>query len=226
MSQLWKSNVPTVSVWHWCTSFTSLILIRKHDIQSTFAQNSEELWHLEKSSVSSMTMHREGGDGDWDKWQFSEHQQSWWAPSCDLTGCRTLSSYAPGVQEVNSISQWLRIWTLESDRSRLKLQIWPHPTYTRCPDEVPANGGTAVVQPLSCTRLFAALWTAAHQASLSFTISQNLLKLMSIESTMPSSHLILCCPPSFLALNLSQHYSLFQWVGSSHQVAKVLELQG
>ena len=37
-------------------------------------------------------------------------------------------------------------------------------------------------------------WTAAHQASLSFTNSQSLLKLMSIESVMPSNHLILCCP--------------------------------
>ena len=37
-------------------------------------------------------------------------------------------------------------------------------------------------------------WTAAHQASLSFTNSQNLLKLMSIESVMPSNHLILSCP--------------------------------
>ena len=37
-------------------------------------------------------------------------------------------------------------------------------------------------------------WTAAHQASLSFTISQSLLKLMSIESVMPSNHLILCRP--------------------------------
>ena len=37
-------------------------------------------------------------------------------------------------------------------------------------------------------------WTAACQASLSFTISQNLLKLTSIESVMPSNHLILCCP--------------------------------
>ena len=40
---------------------------------------------------------------------------------------------------------------------------------------------------------FATLWTAACQASLSFTISHSLLKLMSIESVMPSSHLILCC---------------------------------
>ena len=37
-------------------------------------------------------------------------------------------------------------------------------------------------------------WTAARQTSLSFTISRNFLKLMSIESVMPSNHLILCCP--------------------------------
>ena len=49
-------------------------------------------------------------------------------------------------------------------------------------------------QLLSCVRLFATPWTAAHQASLSITNSQNLLKLMSIESVMPSNHLILCCP--------------------------------
>ena len=40
-------------------------------------------------------------------------------------------------------------------------------------------------------------WTAAHQASLSFTISWSLLKFMSIESVMLSNHLILCCPFSF-----------------------------
>ena len=50
------------------------------------------------------------------------------------------------------------------------------------------------VQSLSCVRLFATPWTAARQASLSITNSQSLLKLMSIESVMPSSHLILCCP--------------------------------
>ena len=43
-------------------------------------------------------------------------------------------------------------------------------------------------------QLFVIPWTAAHQASLSFTISWSLLKLMSIESMMPSNHLILCCP--------------------------------
>ena len=47
---------------------------------------------------------------------------------------------------------------------------------------------------LSRVRFFATLWTAARQASLSITNSQSLLKLMSIESVMPSNHLILCCP--------------------------------
>ena len=47
---------------------------------------------------------------------------------------------------------------------------------------------------LSLVRLFAAPWTAAHQASLSITNSQSLLRLMSIELEMPSSHLILCHP--------------------------------
>ena len=45
---------------------------------------------------------------------------------------------------------------------------------------------------LSRVQLFAAPWTAAHQASLSITNSQNLLELMSIKSVMPSNHLILC----------------------------------
>ena len=50
------------------------------------------------------------------------------------------------------------------------------------------------IQPLSHVRLFATPWTAAHQASLSITNSQSLPKLMSIESVMPSNHLILCPP--------------------------------
>ena len=50
------------------------------------------------------------------------------------------------------------------------------------------------VQFLSCVRLFTTPWTAARQASLSITTSWSLLKLMSIESVMPSSHLTLCHP--------------------------------
>ena len=51
-----------------------------------------------------------------------------------------------------------------------------------------------VVQSLSHLWVFATPWTAAHQASLSFIISQSLLKLMSMESVLVSNHLILCCP--------------------------------
>ena len=51
-----------------------------------------------------------------------------------------------------------------------------------------------VVKSLSCVRLFVTPWTAARQASLSFTISWSLLKLIFIESVMPSNHLVLCHP--------------------------------
>ena len=55
-----------------------------------------------------------------------------------------------------------------------------------------------VVQSLSHVQLFVTSWTVARQASLSFTISQSLLKLMSIESVMPSNRLVLCHPLPFL----------------------------
>ena len=59
---------------------------------------------------------------------------------------------------------------------------------------LPHTSQNFVVHSLSHVWLFATPWTSACQASLSFTISQSLLKLMSIESVMPSNHLILCCP--------------------------------
>ena len=58
---------------------------------------------------------------------------------------------------------------------------------------------------LSRVSVFTSQRIAAHQASLSFTIFQILLKLVSIEQVMPSNHLLLCCPPSPPAFNLSQH---------------------
>ena len=63
-----------------------------------------------------------------------------------------------------------------------------------------------VVQSLSHVRLFATPWTAVRQASLSFTISQSLLKFMTIELMVPCNRLIHPLrPPSPTALNLS-HY--------------------
>ena len=66
------------------------------------------------------------------------------------------------------------------------------------------------VQSLSYVRLFATPWTAAPQASMSITKFRSFLKLMAIESVMPFNHLILCCPHSPPAFNLSQHQGLFQ----------------
>ena len=79
-------------------------------------------------------------------------------------------------------------------------------------------------QLLSHVRLFVTPWTAAPQASLSSTNSWSPPKLISIESMIPSNHLILCRLLLF-TLNLFQHQGLFKWVSSSHQVAKVLEFQ-
>ena len=75
------------------------------------------------------------------------------------------------------------------------------------------------VQSLSHVQLFVTSWTAACQASLSITNSWSLLKLMSIETVMPSNHPILCRPLLCLP-------SIFPSIRAfSHQVAKVLELQ-
>ena len=62
------------------------------------------------------------------------------------------------------------------------------------PETQMINIQSSAVQSLSRVWLFASPWIAAHQASLSITISWSLPKLMSIESLMPSSHLILCRP--------------------------------
>ena len=81
------------------------------------------------------------------------------------------------------------------------------------------------VQLLSCVQLFATPWTVAYQASLSITNSQSLLKLLSIESVIPSNHLILChhlllLPSIFPSIRVFSNKSAlhFMW-------AEVLELQ-
>ena len=76
------------------------------------------------------------------------------------------------------------------------------------------------VQSLSCVQIFATAWTAAHQASLSITNSQSLLKLISTESVMPSNHFILCLPfsshlPSIPASESFQRSQFFASGGQS-----------
>ena len=81
-----------------------------------------------------------------------------------------------------------------------------------------------VVQSLSHVQLFATPWTAAHQASMSFCISQSLLKLMSIESMMPfnissSVTLFSSCPQSFPA---SRSFPMCQFFASGGQTIRAL----
>ena len=87
-----------------------------------------------------------------------------------------------------------------------------------------------IFQSLSRVRLFATPWTVARQASLSITNSQSLPKLMSIESVMPSNHLILCCPlfllpsifPSVRVFPMGQLFASGQSIGASASASVLL----
>ena len=85
---------------------------------------------------------------------------------------------------MSNLSGW---WSLQTSN-----QTWSH--YLHSHSIFYLIKEFSSVQWLSCVRPFAKPWTAARQASLSITNSRSLLKLMSIESLMPSNHLILCCP--------------------------------
>ena len=86
------------------------------------------------------------------------------------------------------------------------------------------NKFLVVVQLLSRVWLFATTWTMAHQASLSFTVSQSLLRFMSVESVMLSNHLILC---HLLLLwpSIFPSIKVFSNESTLHHMVKVLELQ-
>ena len=81
--------------------------------------------------------------------------------------------------------EYASVWCL-GRASRSSSRQWKEDIYV--------NVLISSVQSLSRVRLFVTPWAAAHQAPLSITNSRSLLKLMSIESVMPSNHLILCCP--------------------------------
>ena len=81
----------------------------------------------------------------------------------------------------------------------------------------------AVVQLLDHVQLFVTSWTVAHQAPLSSTISQSLLKFMSIELMMLSNHVILCHP--LLLHSVFPSIKVFSSGLTLHQEAKLLALQ-
>ena len=110
-----------------------------------------------------------------------------WVQLCEDTLSGVLAVILqPHGDESNAENEWTEKWTLSS----CILKIF------------------SSVQLLSYVLLFAIPWTAAHQASLSFTTSQSLLKLVSIESVMPSNRLILCRPLLLLPL-ICPHIRVF-----------------
>ena len=98
--------------------------------------------------------------------------------------------------------------------SQIQTITWKHLT------SFPVNWMFSSVQLLSHVRLFETPWITAHQPSLSITKSRSSHRLMSIESVMPSSHPILCCPLLLLPSNPRSIKSfpmsqLFAWGGQS-----------
>ena len=108
----------------------------------------------------------------------------------DLIGIKSnmlLFFFLSLIIELKSLSQ---VWVFVTPRT-VAYQAPPSVEFSR------QEYWFSSVQLLSRVQLFATPWTAALQASLSIINSQSLLKLMSIESVMPSNHLILCCPRLF-----------------------------
>ena len=99
-------------------------------------------------------------------------------------------------------------------------ELWKHDAESKKPKTKNMDS----VQSLSHVQLFATPWTAARLASLSISNSWSLLKLMSIESVMPSNHLILY-RPFLLPSSIFPSISVFSNESSSCWVAKVLEFQ-
>ena len=125
-------------------------------------------------------------------------------------------SWGPVVGGISIISYKVKdkwIWTLDPSTTKERVTvhcgtfgIWQAP-YSPFEYVVSVHYFSSV-QSLSCVRLFVTPRTAAHQASLSITNSQILLKLMSIESVMPFNPLLSSpAPPAF---KLSQHQGLFK----------------
>ena len=127
----------------------------------------------------------------------------------------TLCSQCRGLNSIPSPGTRSHMWQLRVHMSQQMILLAT--SKTQCKKRKTISS----VQSLSHSQLFVTPWTAAHQSSLSITNSWNLLKLMSIESVMPSNHIILCrpfssCPQSFPASGSFQMSQLLAPDGQSN----------
>ena len=111
------------------------------------------------------------------------------------------------VSDVMCASGFLPIYTCKCHKSGRLCAVYTHVGYHM------SLSMFSSVQSLSCVRLSETPWIAAHQASLSISNSQSLLRLMSIESVMPSNYLILCrslllLPSIFLSIRVFSNESV------------------
>jgi len=108
--------------------------------------------------------------------------------SRNLSAGRSLSIFMI-FSKVQCITNWNSEYTMRdiTVKETRTLQLWDNPVS-------PYGSLRSIVQLLSHVWLFVTPWTAAHQASLPFTIFQSLLRFMSIVSVMPSNHLFVCYP--------------------------------
>ena len=93
----------------------------------------------------------------------------------------------------NHIRESQKLFLCHPDSTETKLWVY-QPSEVCAISYVSCNHQFSLVQSLSCVQLFATQWTTEHRASLSIANSWSLPKLMSVESVMPSNHLILCQP--------------------------------
>ena len=140
----------------------------------------------------------------------------------------------PGMRRTeveSSLGHRTRAWRLECKDGAGGVQgcqdpwcvLDTHPTSPLCPSS-PFVSLSQSVQSLSCVWRFATPWTAACQASVHHQLPEfTQTHVHWVGDTIQSSHSL--SSPSPPAFNLSQHQSLFKWVSSPHQVAKVLEFQ-
>ena len=131
-------------------------------------------------------------------WEGAEISRIWaTAHSLVFTQCLGTVMAPPGVLFhllIQDEGLVLSASLVPSDLNWFMLCPWAMSFFQKsCPAPFPPIT-LSLVQLLSRVQLFVTPWTAAHQASLSITNSQSLLRLMSIESVMPSNHLILCRP--------------------------------
>ena len=143
-------------------------------------------------------------------------------------GCKDSSISTKSINVIHHINKLknknFMIISIDAEKAFDKIQ---HPFMIKTLQKAGIEGtylNISSVHLLSPVRLFVNPWIAARQASLSITNSRSSFRLTSIKSVMPCSHLIRG-HPLLLVPPIPPSISLFQWVNSLHEVAKVLEFQ-